>query len=144
LFTRSLWDGHEKENGLNKEENMPPPHTCPSHEHIASSINRQETILEEFRKENSIHKEDMSRTLATICAQLETIREIKTTQIENMRRREDFAKGCEEKRTDLWTEINRIKSRQNQKDGTMVIIAGVCTSIGAAVTWLITWLQKHP
>ena len=81
--------------------------------------------------------------MAEICTQLKTIREIKITQVENMRRREDFAKGCEEKRDDIWLEIGRIKSRQDKKDGSMVILAAVCTSVGGAVAWLMSWLQKQ-
>jgi septal ring factor EnvC (AmiA/AmiB activator) len=116
---------------------------CPSHEYHAHSIQRQEEILEQFRKENAAHKERISRILAEICAHVSTIKEVKTTQVDNMQRREDFAKGCEDKRAEMWTEIQQIKSRQDKKDGTLVIVAGVCTSVGAAVTWLLTWLQKH-
>jgi hypothetical protein len=128
---------------LQKEFFVSDRNTCLSHEHIDNSIRRQEEILQEIRRDNANHREKMSALVAEICTQLKTIQEIKTTQVDNMRRREDFAQACEEKREEIWVEINGLKQRQGKKDGSMLILAAVCTSVGSAAAWLITWLQKH-
>ncbi len=85
------------------------PVFCSSHIHIDESLKRQEKILEDFRKENSEHKEAMARIVGEVCSKIDVIKEIKTTQEGNMRRREDFANQCELRRSEFWISINQMK-----------------------------------
>ncbi|KJR97279.1 MAG: hypothetical protein VR65_25455 [Desulfobulbaceae bacterium BRH_c16a] len=116
---------------------------CGSHERIDESISRQERILDEIKRENTSHLVEITRSLAEICEQLKSVAEIRATLGEHNRRRDDDTRSCEDKRTDIWIEMNRIKARQDKKDGSMVLVASFCTGVGAAVAWLLTWLQKH-
>lgn len=151
---------------------------CPSHEYIHNAVKRQEEILDEFRKENTEHNLHIASAVAEICTELKTIREIKTTQIDNMRRREDFSAACEGNRKELWEHINNlgiaqnghsfrllsveakaeaiklsndvmkvavdsVKTRQDKKDGSLIILVSLATTIGAAAASLLSWLQGH-
>lgn len=86
---------------------------------------------------------EITKVVAEICEQLKAVNEVRGTLGEHNRRRDDDIRSCEEKRDDMYQAINTIKDRQNKKDGAMVLVASVCTGIGAATAWLLTWLQKH-
>lgn len=118
--------------------------TCGSHEYIDQSIKRQELILEQFRQSNQTHQLEMTKILSEISAELKAVGEIRGKQDEHNRRWNDDKVTCEEHRGEMWDAINNLKLRQNKKDGTMVVVASVSTSIGAAIAWLISWLQKNP
>ena len=124
-------------------EAMESPRVCASHEYIDQSIKRQEGILEGFRRENVEHQLKMAEILSQMTEQLKGIGKIDSTLVEHNRRREDDKGTCEDHRADMWKHINAVEARQNKKDGTMVVVASVCTGIGAAVAWLLTWLQKN-
>lgn len=126
--------------GMNdKELKMDGLKVCQSHEHIDNSIKRQEAILEAIRTENAAFKERMAAMMAEVCTQLKTINEIKITQVDNMRRREDFAKGCEEKRDEIWTELSRIKNREAKNNGAIAVLSA---TIGALVSGFFMWLVR--
>jgi hypothetical protein len=116
---------------------------CLDHIHVIKSGERQEAILEAFRNENAAFKEKISAMMAEICTQLKAIGEIKSTQVDNMRRREDFTRTCEEKRTELWEEITKIKEDQSEKKGMWIGISFICGLLGASSSWIVAWFQKH-
>jgi len=116
---------------------------CPSHEHVDNSIKRQEDILDQIRVENHSHQLQITRVLTEITEQLKSIHEVKTTLVEHSRLRDEARAACERNRVAMWTDINNIKTRQDKKDGSMVLVASVCTGIGASVAWLLTWLQRN-
>ena len=149
-------------------DNPSPARVCSTHEHVVKSLERQESILEEFRKENSLFKEKIAEFVGDICAQLKVINEIKVTQIDNMRRREDFSRNCEMERASLHVKINKSKeeviakidkdvkevddkvviltSRLDILNGglrvAVVISSGVGSVVGAIVAGVIIWLVK--
>jgi hypothetical protein len=116
---------------------------CESHERLDAAIKRQEEILEDFRKENAEHREYIAKVLGKIVEQVKTINEIKNTQLDNMRRRDLFTQSCEAKRADIFKKLNALEQRQNKKDGALIIIASICTGVGAGVSMLINWMQKQ-
>lgn len=100
-------------------------------------------MLEQIKAESTRHLVEITKVVAEICEQLKAVNEVRGTLGEHNRRRDDDIRSCEEKRDDMYQAINTIKDRQNKKDGAMVLVASVCTGIGAATAWLLTWLQKH-
>ena len=139
MSNRLVWIQDRRE----EKDKMSDHLVCPSHERVDASIQRQEEILDQIRIENHSHQLQITRGLAEITEQLKSIHEIRTTLTEHSRLRDEGRTSCERNRADMWTHINAIKTRQDKKDGSMILVASVCTGLGASVAWLLTWLQKN-
>lgn len=138
--------------------------TCGSHEHIEKTMSRLEEVLSTFTNSSTEFRFEMTKTMAEISSSLKDISEIKITLASHDNRRDSDRNTCDNNRAEIFREIqkiktelsnslqttknrqdeeiSKIKTRQDRKDGLMVVIGGVSALISSGLTAIIMYFKN--
>jgi hypothetical protein len=115
---------------------------CGSHERISDTVKRVEEYLESERQSNQEFRLYMTKALSAIESKLQEITDIKSTQLTNIKRREQQTIDCEGHRGELWKEINQLKTKMSEGKGFALGVAAFGGMIGSAIMLILNWISK--
>lgn len=137
---------------------------CGSHEHMEKTMSRLEEVISIFTTSTTEFRLEMTRTMAEISSSLKDISEIKITLASHDNRRDSDRNICDGNRAEIFREIQKIKTelnsfllstkskqdeeiakiktRQDRKDGLMVVIGGVSALISSGLTAIIMYFKN--